>query len=221
MNESLKPPAVSTGEFPPTIDHHHGGARGFRQRCQQVLDRLNEKNPDLQKERSRHSWRRPFAQATRMAQRASAWIAGALFAGCLWASPQSGALCDAHFIALSKVESNHRDDAIGRNGEVSRYQLTPANWRRHALGGEIPSHPAHARRVAERFWREQLDHLRSHRASTDPTSSRAKLPARDLYALWHRPGAYRRAGGKVSALPARIQQRCAAYASAYAASGGR
>lgn len=35
-------------------------------------------------------------------------------------------------ISLSAIESNNRDKKIGSYGEVSRWQIKPATWRRHS-----------------------------------------------------------------------------------------
>lgn len=41
-------------------------------------------------------------------------------------------LCLTTFLfALSAVESGHNDDAIGKNGERSRYQIGEAVWKEH------------------------------------------------------------------------------------------
>ncbi|MHB9006532.1 MAG: lysozyme family protein [Limisphaerales bacterium] len=110
----------------------------------------------------------------------------------------------ALFHALGRVESNHRDRAVGAAGEVSRYQLTPANWRRLALPGEAPHREADARRVALRFWDPEFK--RYHQATGNWPSYQ------DCYALWHRPGTFRRVGYRLGSLPAVIQRRCEAFA---------
>ena len=78
-------------------------------------------------------------------------------------------------IALSAIESGHRDTAIGRHGEVSRYQMMPYVWRAHARG-ENPRDPEQAGAVAMRV-------MRSRYRGTDPAT---------WYLAWHCPGRLRR-----------------------------
>jgi hypothetical protein len=122
----------------------------------------------------------------------------------LCARPMDFTVPEAWFRALATVESGGRDHAVGRSGEVSRYQITPANWRRHGGRGLDPTRPAHARAVAQHFWiREVMPYIRA--TGQRPTTAHA-------YALWHRPGAFRRVGYRLDALPSLIQRRCHRFA---------
>lgn len=104
--------------------------------------------------------------------------------------------------ALGQVEIGNRDAAIGAAGEVSRYQILPATWQAMAAPGDRPTDARAAGRVARRFWGEHCDRLAVRRAVTP----------RDAYALWHRPGLYRRVGYRFDALPAVVQRRCMRFA---------
>lgn len=93
--------------------------------------------------------------------------------------------------ALSAVESGDRDGAIGRNGELSRYQMMPAAAR-HEWRAWTPAHagkalpagwardPALARRLAAGIWED--------RAATFRVVYRRSPNLRELYLCWHRPG---------------------------------
>jgi hypothetical protein len=88
-----------------------------------------------------------------------------------------------HLAALSQIESGDNDRAIGKQGEVTRYQIAPEVWRQilytqHRMGTS-PRDEKQARAVAKAIWScrvsvFQMDH---HRQPTLP----------ELYLLWHRP----------------------------------
>jgi hypothetical protein len=84
------------------------------------------------------------------------------------------------FAALSMIESGDNDRAIGRDGEVSRYQILPALWREYSFAGEAPQHEEDARGVTQRIMPPRvLDFERIH--GRPPTDF-------EWYLLWHRPG---------------------------------
>ena len=100
-------------------------------------------------------------------------------------------LHDSRFTALSMLESGDRDTAIGRAGEVSRYQITPRLWREYTFipgsrrrGNEAgscldPVNPFTALAVAIAIQRDRCAAFatRFHRPCTD----------QEFYLLWARP----------------------------------
>lgn len=79
--------------------------------------------------------------------------------------------------ALSLIESGDRDDAVGKAGEVSRYQIMPFVWRKYKGGN--PRNHADARRVAVRILTDRIQEFQQkHRR--DPSLV-------ETYALWRSP----------------------------------
>ena len=88
------------------------------------------------------------------------------------------------YFALGEIESGCNDRAIGAVGEVSRYQIRPALWRRFATPGMVPSKETDARVVVQRIL---LDRVRSFtaRAHRPPTAA-------EYYILWNAPDTLKR-----------------------------
>jgi hypothetical protein len=90
------------------------------------------------------------------------------------------------FDALSQIESQGNDRAIGPQGEVSRYQILPEVWTRiwHKLANVTlrPTDPATAKIAANWIMQPRCIAFESryHRAPTDF----------EFYILWHRPACY-------------------------------
>lgn len=100
-----------------------------------------------------------------------------------------------HLAALSQMESADNDQAVGRNGEVSRYQIMPVLWRKEEVGmmndegpkakagrfafAGSPADPALAARVASEIWQNRVDVFR--------LAYRREPNLRELYLCWHRP----------------------------------
>lgn len=90
--------------------------------------------------------------------------------------------------ALSQIESRNNDQAVGRDGEVSRYQILPGiwarAWSRHqpANIGMRPTDPTAAKIVANRIMQARCRAFESRyrRAPEDF----------EFYLLWHRPACY-------------------------------
>ena len=87
--------------------------------------------------------------------------------------------------ALSQIESGNRDRMVGRNGEVSRYQIMPDLWRKECRGFFLlhqtspPLEPL-ATAVARDLWERRVQEF---------TAKQGRYPTRaELYLLWHRPG---------------------------------
>ena len=80
--------------------------------------------------------------------------------------------------ALSQLESHDNDHAIGRQREVSRYQILPVVWE-HANVDWRPADPATARTVVSAIMDARCREFeaRYHRAPDDF----------EYYILWHRP----------------------------------
>lgn len=58
--------------------------------------------------------------------------------------------------ALSQIESGDNDRAIGRDGEITRYQISPRVRQEWHLTGEDLKTPALARAAAERIMRQRV-----------------------------------------------------------------
>jgi hypothetical protein len=87
-----------------------------------------------------------------------------------------------HLSTLSKIESGDNDHAIGKQGEVSRYQITPENWRaaEKRAGRKLdPTEEMTARIVAFDEWSGRLEiFCKVHAMRPTPAQ---------LYLIWHRP----------------------------------
>ena len=83
--------------------------------------------------------------------------------------------------ALSLLESGDNDDAVGRAGEISRFQIKPGLWEK--FSGSYPlaasTNPRTARQVAQAIMHERCREFerRFHRAPTDF----------EYYVLWNAP----------------------------------
>lgn len=76
--------------------------------------------------------------------------------------------------ALAMIESGECDQAVGRAGEISRFQIKPKLW----PGGD-PHDPLTAMSAAKKIMRQRLDEFRlTH--SRQPTNF-------DFYVLWNAP----------------------------------
>jgi hypothetical protein len=80
--------------------------------------------------------------------------------------------------ALSQIESHNNDQAIGRQREVSRYQILPAYWKAANVAWH-PTDPTTARSVVTWIMEARCDEFaaRYHRPPDDF----------EYYILWHRP----------------------------------
>lgn len=91
--------------------------------------------------------------------------------------------CDA----LSQIESHNNDHAIGRQSEVSRYQILPAFWEQamavnKAIPFYRPTDPGAAKVVVDWIMQNRCRAFESryHRPPTDF----------EYYILWHRPACF-------------------------------
>lgn len=89
---------------------------------------------------------------------------------------------------ISQVKTGDKDFAVGKNGEVSRYQILPHVWIKYDPERRIKqgdaTDPRKAAQIAGRILTDRISKFRILRGR-NPT------PA-DVYALWHRPDeAYR------------------------------
>lgn len=109
---------------------------------------------------------------------------------------------EAWFKALAQVESGGRDAAVGRHGERTRFQILPRTAR--GVGKSVCGlNAAESRKVAETIWRPGI--ARYIRATKrHPTAC-------DAYALWHRPGAFQKAGYRIDRLPRVVRERCSRF----------
>jgi hypothetical protein len=89
------------------------------------------------------------------------------------------------FDALSQIETRNNDEAVGRQQEVSRYQILPAFWAQAMAGNKParglvkPTDPAAAKVVVNWIMQGRCRAFESryHRAPNDF----------EYYVLWHRP----------------------------------
>jgi hypothetical protein len=79
--------------------------------------------------------------------------------------------------ALSLIESGDNDRAVGKAGEVSRYQIMPNVWR--AYGGGNPRNSAEAKRIATKIMSARI-------AKFEAQHSRQPSMV-EVYALWRSP----------------------------------
>lgn len=78
--------------------------------------------------------------------------------------------------ALSQIETGNNDTAIGRAGEVSRYQIKPWIWHRYSASEAYRNRQASSR-VADKYLAELEETFRK-RAGREPDDF-------DLYVLWN------------------------------------
>lgn len=78
--------------------------------------------------------------------------------------------------ALSLIETGNDDSAVGRSGEVSRYQIKPWIWKRYSRSGSYRNRQVSSS-VAERYLAE-LEGIFRKRAGREPDDF-------DLYVLWN------------------------------------
>jgi hypothetical protein len=91
---------------------------------------------------------------------------------CLSASAQSS--METRLRALAEVETGTKDRAIGRAGEVSRYQISPRVWRQYShLPLEAADNPFTAQAVVVKIMSERT----GNRSVTDA----------EWYLIYHRP----------------------------------
>lgn len=88
-----------------------------------------------------------------------------------------------HLAALSHIESRGNDAAVGKAGEVTRYQICPKLWKESLLGFKTlvarPQDDRVARLVASDIWHKRvIAFTLKHNRQPD---------LEELYLLWHRP----------------------------------
>ena len=81
--------------------------------------------------------------------------------------------------ALSMIESGNNDKAVGKAGEVSRYQIRPSVWRAQYREPMNPANPVHARLVASRILANRIHDFRFHQGCAPTTMEK--------YLLWRCP----------------------------------
>jgi len=107
--------------------------------------------------------------------------------------------------ALATVESGGNDRAVGRAGEVSRYQIKPDVWRRAVKAKGWKARDAEAaKRVANAILDERINRFKQA-TGREPT-------AREVYALWNAPGVLAQQGWRYERLPKVVRFRCERFA---------
>lgn len=98
--------------------------------------------------------------------------------------------------ALGQIESADRDNAKGRAGEVSRYQIMPAVWSRYSTNRNY-SDPETAWSVASRILKDRTDRFEKRMGRP--------ITSFEIYVLWNAPAQLTR--NKVSRVVAERAQR--------------
>ena len=88
----------------------------------------------------------------------------------------SGVLDRRHQFALGMLETGNDDHEIGGAGEVSRYQIMPAVWRRYSASRSY-GNPRVSLAVAQQHWAALHDAFKLQ-AGREPTDF-------DMYVLWN------------------------------------
>lgn len=98
--------------------------------------------------------------------------------------------------ALSQIESGDDDHAVGAAGEISRYQIKPAIWRRYAPADADWTNPNDAASVARQAMQERCAAFERavHRLPTDS----------EFYILWNAPAQIQQPGKAVCRRAARF-----------------
>lgn len=109
----------------------------------------------------------------------------------LLSAAQASGVTPAELDALSQIESGNRDRAVGRAGEVSRYQIMPKVWAK--FGGKNPRDQREARRVARKI-------LEAQSAAFKLKVRREPTPC-ELYMLWNSPRKFRANGMNCFEMP--------------------
>ncbi|PYM10170.1 MAG: hypothetical protein DME18_16820 [Verrucomicrobia bacterium] len=105
--------------------------------------------------------------------------------------------------ALGMIESGNNDRAVGRAGEISRYQIKKNVWRKYSSSSRY-SDMDHAWQVAEQVFSIRVDEFqRSTGRSPDSF---------ELYVLWNAPGQFRAAGYKRSRISKVVAERAERFA---------
>jgi hypothetical protein len=117
----------------------------------------------------------------------------------------SGLNCNALTVreALGMVESGNNDRAVGRAGEISRYQIKKSVWRKYSASPKYADKD-HAWQVAERVFSTLV---REFQLST----SRKPDPF-ELYVLWNAPGQFRGSGYKRNRVSKVVAERAIRFA---------
>ncbi len=113
--------------------------------------------------------------------------------------------------AISQVESGDNDKAMGRYGEVSRYQILPRVWGKYSY---TPLHYAIDIKissiVAYDIARDIIDQWQLRNGETTP------MPPRYFYAIWHRGKRFwDTRGGNFDNLPSLVKARCYRFENVY------
>jgi hypothetical protein len=91
--------------------------------------------------------------------------------------PASTAVLDERRqFALGAIETANNDRAIGKAGEVSRYQIMPSVWKRYS-GSSYYRNPEIARAVAQQHWSSLYNSFKKQ-AHREPNDF-------DMYVLWN------------------------------------
>lgn len=105
--------------------------------------------------------------------------------------------------ALGMIESGNNDRAVGRAGEISRYQIKKSVWRKHS-SSSVYVDKDHAWKVAEQVF--------SIRSREFQRSTSRKPDPFELYVLWNAPGQFRASGYKRNRISKVVAERANRFA---------
>jgi hypothetical protein len=116
----------------------------------------------------------------------------------------AGELNDTRQFALGMIETGNEDGAVGRLGEVSRYQIMPSVWKHYSTSRNYRN-PEVSAEVARLHWSTLYDYFKKQ-TEREPTDF-------DMYVLWNtRHGYYASRGFSPPQLNSTIRDRAQRFA---------
>lgn len=108
--------------------------------------------------------------------------------------------------ALGQVESENKDHAIGKSGEVSRYQIMRDIWDEETNYSKRWWDVGYSKLIAQQLLTKRIDWFVNG-------ANRLPIPE-EVYAMWNKPGLMQRNGYDWNKLPVKVQERCKRYGDA-------
>ena len=133
------------------------------------------------------------------------WWLKIAFGGLILFGSVSSYNCSALTVreALGMIESGNNDRAVGRAGEISRYQIKKNVWRKYSSSSRYADKD-HAWQVAEQvFSIRAREFQRSINRAPDPF---------ELYVLWNAPGQFQASGYKRNRISKVVAERAKRFA---------
>ena len=113
------------------------------------------------------------------ARKRNAGVASLLFSAYMVCSSMGAPIPQSWLKALEEVESNGNPRAVGRHGEMTKFQVMPSVWREY---NNKPIHRCGPNEIAatvKEIWSDRVDAF-TLRHGRKPTAA-------ELYLIWHRP----------------------------------